>query len=237
LDISCNNFEDNRQVLALKLFSTFGVRTPALSATDGGDIIREVNGFVPLDPTFFEEYKNQSKNGEAETYFNYNYSPLVGFGQMLAVSILLDNYDCFGNNFGNVGYIQENSYLKLVMYDAGESLSFEKEVDSHTNPIDRSVRLYSNKDIFLKFSELNKLDQQDFIMTVKTIFDYPHKELSGIFEEFIKKDPKFEDVLNSLEKRKQLFIESFSDDLRRLIQRHINIMNQQFAEMITKTGK
>ena len=236
---SQSNFDDYKELLAIKLYSLFKVKTPETTLSLqclGSDIqqnnfldaehvdrprihlmSRYLDGFEELGDDFVEKYTSSIANGTLAYYPQENL-PLKGFGRALFASILLHDYDCLGNSGGNMGYIvnKEEEVAEVVKIDPGEALSFAYDmtsanVDNH--PSKKEARIGTTIRP-LPYSYLRQNDREEFIQTAKEILELPDEKIVEVFQEFLPLDDRFDIILKSLLYRKRELLSAFASELQ-----------------------
>ena len=262
----CWNFPDYKECLAIRLYSLFSVKTPETvislqlvnpvdraqqekqAKQENQDIYldlprvhvmsRFVEGFQALGDSFLERYKeNEPQNSSLHVGGKPKY-PLRGLGRVMAVAILLLDYDCIGNSGGNMGYVlnHDEKYAEIVKIDPGEALPFVIDM-SKTNlvvPIKEKQAILGTNGSRFPYSEMRSNDKEEFIQTAMEILETPDSRIEEVFREFLGLDERFQKTLNCLLIRQRELLSAFSSEVRDLIVSRMAKANASKAEKLMR---
>jgi tetratricopeptide (TPR) repeat protein len=232
-----------KEALALKLYNLLSVRTPNivfsmqplseetqenLPETPDLDeprlhiMSQYLNGFTPLGKGFIASYKqiNNFEQGYYCVTHNNKRIPLKGLGKALAIAGFLHDYDCIGNEGGNMGYIiaPNAQFAEVVKIDGGEALPFNLILDENIqhDPNDRQVKIGTTSLPFA-FKDLGKCDQEEFIQTTEAILAFSDENIRSLFqqEQFINAFSKenCERWSQLLMARRHIFIRAYAPEV------------------------
>lgn len=147
-----SSFDEYKEYLASKLYELFGVKIPKTMLTEQylDDKIQQhkfwsgfqginkpkihiISQFVPsfelLGKSFLHDYKNSSAQTKNDLFhITESKRPLRGFERVMAVAILVQDYDFIDNSGRNLGYIpkENGKYFEILKIDPGEALTLEE---------------------------------------------------------------------------------------------------------------
>ena len=199
-DSSFDYTEEYKQLIAMKLYQLFGVKTPevALSEQQLDSQLKEkelfqifdleaprihimfqfISGLKELGEKFIKEYK--SENRKDEKFFiagEDSKYPLKGLGRILAVSYLICDYTPFSDSIGYVRNHNGNCF---------EAVKIKVEKIRETQ-LKEKIR---EDDWGMAYEELRGDDKVDFAKTIKIIKDMPDNRIEEIFGDIPQKYPK-----------------------------------------------
>ena len=259
-----SNFEDYKECLAIRIYGLFGVTIPQVTLSKQylnealkklipkskdskkprlHTMSRKVEGFEVLGKTFINNYKKDSLTETCMDVEGKGRLLLKGYGRVLVISVLIHDFDCLGNSGGNMGYIiKKNSdgseYAHLVKIDAGEALSFAQDMSkaqSLANEASSRTALLGTGGQKIEFNQLTKADREEFIAAAKDILEFPDNKLRELFEPFLKLDKKFGIILETLLRRKQNLLASFTPEVEELLRTNIIKLEEEQAEEAMQT--
>jgi len=194
-------FHYYREIIAGKLYDMLGALSPNYYAMITEKIDRPhllsslVPGFERLGEHFMSEYLSEQPQRwvtQKVPYLLYKEiggEPLVGFGRIVAIAFLLNDYDFLGASGGNVGYIQKNGYKLAVKVDPGNSLWIDEDeelVETEANPPFKREISYM-KHGRLNYNQLKGLDRLEFDQTIEKITSLTNNQILHIFNPFLQR--------------------------------------------------
>mgnify|MGYP000911157574 CR=1 FL=1 len=254
-----SEYNEYKEYLASQLYELFGVKVPKtlLSIQYLDQKIQQdkdwgrrkgidqpklhifsqvVPGFELLGKTFVEDYKNSSKKNRKELFcIGEGKVPLRGFGRVMAVAILTQDYDFIGNTGRNIGYIpvENGKYFEILKIDPGEALMLEKilvNAKAVHNPLNKRGAVVGTQGERINYNELNEIDQKEFVQTLKEILEAKPSKLEEIFSPFFGANPKFRIGFEEFLNRRQQLLFFFVSEVRNLITLQIMKIERQQAE-------
>ena len=239
---SSDSFDDYKEYISSKLYNLFGIKTPDLAFSEqslSSEIQKQfstalnvekprlhlmsckLKGLKLLGKTFVENYP---KHNPTDDFFILEGSRLSGFGRMMAVAVLLYDYNCVGKAGEYAGYvIGANGQMEIVKIEASEALSFAHLAKENSGTLIPRRYLLETQDFKLTFEQLTKSDQREFARTAKAISEMPDHKIEEIFQRIINSNSNFQVLLKSLLKRKKEYFLLFSPEIQKQFESLINI--------------
>ena len=252
---SQNEYDEYREYLASQLYELLGVKVPKtllsrqyfVEKIQKGELWRRckgahqprlhilsqvVPGFELLGKDFLQEYKSSSEKNKKEPFcIGEGKVPLKGFGRMMAVAILTQDYSFIGDPGRNIGYLPKKNgkYFEILKIDLGEALETEENEDIH-KPLSKQDAVFGTLKERISYNELNEIDQKEFVQTLKEMLEIKHCTFEKMFLPFVKLDVRFRRAFEEFLNRRQQFLFAFASEVRNLITVQIEELEKQQSE-------
>ena len=254
-----DSFQEYKEYLASIIYKFFGVTVPKTVLAeqvlderyqnqDMRHITRNLDkawlhvisnvipGFELVGPNFVKQYKRAARQNKNRPFcVNEGTTPLIGFGKLMAVAILIDDYDFIGNAGKNLGYIpkENGKYFEIVKIDPGEALTPEEDLIHAPlvhNPLGKKGAVLGTFGDRIDYEELNEFDQKEFVQTLFTILKVTASTMEKIFASFFETDKRFRKIFFELQNRRIALLAAFAQELEYLIYNYLSDLDEMQAQ-------